>query len=74
MSFVRSPLLTPSSFVRSLTMDKWKEDELERMKVGGNAAAEAFLASQPDYRESWSFEQKYHSKAAGSENTHHSCL
>ena len=46
-------------------MDKWKEEELERMKVGGNAAAEAFLASQPDYRESWSFEQKYHSKAAG---------
>ena len=59
------PLLTARSFVRSLTMDKWKEEELERMKVGGNAAAEAFLASQPDYRESWSFEQKYHSKAAG---------
>lgn len=52
------------SFVRSLTMDKWKDEELERMKVGGNAAANEFFLSQPDYRDSWTFEEKYHSKAA----------
>jgi ADP-ribosylation factor GTPase-activating protein 1 len=46
-------------------MDKWKDEELERMKVGGNAAANEFFLSQPDYRDSWTFEEKYHSKAAG---------
>ncbi len=59
-----------SSFVRSVTMDKWKDEELERMKVGGNAAAIAFLEGQPDFRPDWSFEEKYHSKAAGEPFTH----
>jgi ADP-ribosylation factor GTPase-activating protein 1 len=27
------------SFVRSVTMDKWKDSELNKMKVGGNARA-----------------------------------
>ncbi len=46
-------------------MDKWKPEELERMKVGGNAHARSFLESQPDYRADWSFQDLYHSKAAG---------
>ena len=33
--------------------------------MGGNANAHAFFESQPDYRPSMSFEEKYHSKAAG---------
>lgn len=52
------------SFVRSLTMDKWKEDELEKMKVGGNAAANAFFRSQPDIREGMPMSEKYNSRAA----------
>ncbi|XP_022090375.1 ADP-ribosylation factor GTPase-activating protein 1-like isoform X2 [Acanthaster planci] len=52
------------SFVRSVTMDKWKDIELEKMKVGGNNKARAFLKSQPDYDPSWSIQEKYNSKAA----------
>lgn len=42
-----SPLLC--SFVRSVTMDKWKDVELEKMKAGGNARFREFLESQEDY-------------------------
>lgn len=52
------------SFVRSVTMDKWKDSELEKMKVGGNSKAKSFLKSQPDYREGMSIQEKYNSKAA----------
>ncbi|CAH8627579.1 unnamed protein product [Schistosoma bovis] len=45
-------------------MDKWKELELEKMKVGGNRHAKEFFVSQPDYRPQWSFQEKYNSKAA----------
>ncbi|XP_066266443.1 ADP-ribosylation factor GTPase-activating protein 1-like isoform X1 [Branchiostoma lanceolatum] len=52
------------SFVRSTTMDKWKDAELEKMKVGGNNAAREFFKSQDDYNPSWSLSEKYNSKAA----------
>ncbi|CAF0724653.1 unnamed protein product [Adineta steineri] len=53
------------SFVRSITMDKWKELELEKMKVGGNRRAKEFLASQPDYdANTMNFQQRYNSRAA----------
>nr|CAX74864.1 ADP-ribosylation factor GTPase-activating protein 1 (ADP-ribosylation factor 1 GTPase-activating protein) (ARF1 GAP) (ARF1-directed GTPase-activating protein) (GAP protein) [Schistosoma japonicum] len=52
------------SFVRSINMDKWKELELEKMRVGGNKHAKEFFTSQPDYRPHWSFQEKYNSKAA----------
>ncbi|CAH8636306.1 unnamed protein product [Heterobilharzia americana] len=52
------------SFVRSINMDKWKELELERMKVGGNNHAKKFFASQPDYRPQWTLHEKYNSRAA----------
>ncbi|CAF1008503.1 unnamed protein product [Adineta ricciae] len=53
------------SFVRSITMDKWKDLELEKMKVGGNRRAKEFLASQPDYNAStMSLQQRYNSRAA----------
>jgi ADP-ribosylation factor GTPase-activating protein 1 len=45
-------------------MDKWKENELEKMKVGGNSKAREFLESQPDFRPDWSINEKYNSKAA----------
>ena len=34
------------SFVRSITMDKWKDMELEKMKVGGNSKAKSFLGNK----------------------------
>ncbi|XP_062835107.1 ADP-ribosylation factor GTPase-activating protein 1 isoform X10 [Anolis carolinensis] len=52
------------SFVRSVTMDKWKDIELEKMKAGGNHKFREFLESQEDYDACWSLQEKYNSKAA----------
>jgi len=52
------------SFVRSITMDKWKELEIEKMKVGGNRRAKEFFASQSDYSNTMSLQQRYNSRAA----------
>ncbi|XP_065422236.1 ADP-ribosylation factor GTPase-activating protein 1 isoform X12 [Chrysemys picta bellii] len=52
------------SFVRSVTMDKWKDIELEKMKTGGNGKFREFLESQEDYDPCWSMQEKYNSKAA----------
>jgi len=45
-------------------MDKWKELELEKMKVGGNRRGRDFFESQPDYHEGMSLQEKYNSRAA----------
>jgi len=45
-------------------MDKWKDAELEKMKIGGNRKARAFFETQPDYCKSLSLIDKYNSKAA----------
>ncbi|KAK6048460.1 hypothetical protein COOONC_14035 [Cooperia oncophora] len=45
-------------------MDKWKDIELAKMRVGGNQKFRQFLMSQPDYREDWSLHDKYNSRAA----------
>ena len=53
------------SFVRSISMDKWKDTELEKMKVGGNRKAKEFFASQPDFDpDTMSLKQRYDSRAA----------
>ncbi|KAJ8667959.1 hypothetical protein QAD02_009622 [Eretmocerus hayati] len=52
------------SFVRSVSMDKWKDIELEKMKVGGNRKAREFFESQSDWDDSMSITQKYNTKAA----------
>ncbi|XP_067288104.1 ADP-ribosylation factor GTPase-activating protein 1 isoform X4 [Pseudorasbora parva] len=52
------------SFVRSVSMDKWKDTELEKMKMGGNRKFRMFLELQDDYEPSWSLQEKYNSKAA----------
>lgn len=53
------------SFVRSVTMDKWKDIELEKMKVGGNKNAREFLEDEADWNEKLPIQQKYNnSKAA----------
>ncbi|XP_051528306.1 ADP-ribosylation factor GTPase-activating protein 1 isoform X8 [Myxocyprinus asiaticus] len=52
------------SFVRSVSMDKWKDLELEKMKAGGNGKFRMFLELQDDYDPSWSLQEKYNSKAA----------
>ncbi|XP_065340534.1 ADP-ribosylation factor GTPase-activating protein 1 isoform X1 [Cloeon dipterum] len=52
------------SFVRSISMDKWKDSELEKMKVGGNQRAREFFDTQDDWDETLSIQQKYNTKAA----------
>jgi ADP-ribosylation factor GTPase-activating protein 1 len=53
------------SFVRSVSMDKWKDVELEKMKAGGNRRAKEFFASQSDFDvNSMSLQQRYNSRAA----------
>lgn len=52
------------SFVRSITMDKWKDIELEKMKVGGNQRAKDFFSSQLDWDDTLPLAQKYNTKAA----------
>jgi len=52
------------SFVRSVTMDKWKDTELNKMKVGGNRNAKQFMSSQTDWNDSSNITAKYNSKAA----------
>ncbi|WAR22762.1 ARFG1-like protein [Mya arenaria] len=48
----------------SVSMDKWKDLELEKMKAGGNRKARDFFTSQSDYNEGWSLTEKYNSRAA----------
>ncbi|XP_044014232.1 ADP-ribosylation factor GTPase-activating protein 1 isoform X2 [Aphidius gifuensis] len=52
------------SFVRSISMDKWKDVELEKMKVGGNRNARVFFESQPDWHDDMPVSKKYNTKAA----------
>ncbi|KAK3536972.1 hypothetical protein QTP86_029300 [Hemibagrus guttatus] len=52
------------SFVRSVSMDKWKDMELEKMKAGGNEKFHLFLELQDDYNPNWTLQEKYNSRAA----------
>ncbi|XP_012259679.2 ADP-ribosylation factor GTPase-activating protein 1 isoform X2 [Athalia rosae] len=52
------------SFVRSVSMDKWKDSELEKMKVGGNRKAREFFDSCADWDDSMSIQQRYNTTAA----------
>ncbi|XP_064822048.1 ADP-ribosylation factor GTPase-activating protein 1-like isoform X4 [Oncorhynchus masou masou] len=52
------------SFVRSVTMDKWKDIELEKMKAGGNGKFRMFLELQEDYDATWTMQDKYNSRPA----------
>lgn len=70
LSFINAWTLQPDifcpvcSFVRSVTMDKWKDIELEKMKAGGNGKFRLFLELQDDYDPTWTLQEKYNSKAA----------
>ncbi|KAL8284149.1 hypothetical protein RQP46_004898 [Phenoliferia psychrophenolica] len=47
------------SFVRSLTMDKWTEVQVTKMRVGGNKKCREFFQSQPGYSKGMSIQDKY---------------
>ncbi|KAG8906129.1 Zn finger-containing GTPase- Activating Protein for ARF [Tulasnella sp. 403] len=55
------------TFVRSLTMDTWKEDQLRRMRLGGNLPFKAFMKAYPPqggYVPGMSPTELYHTWAA----------
>ncbi|ORZ16440.1 hypothetical protein BCR42DRAFT_327449 [Absidia repens] len=52
------------SFVRSISMDKWFDDQLKKMDVGGNQKARTFFESQSDYSPNMPMTQKYNSRFA----------
>lgn len=52
------------SFVRSITMDKWKDIELEKMRVGGNDRARRFLESRSDWDPDAPLSRRYDTRAA----------
>lgn len=45
-------------------MDKWKDIELEKMKVGGNRNAREFFEDHDDYKPNMTIQQKYNTKTA----------
>lgn len=45
-------------------MDKLKEVELNKMKVGGNKIAKEFLEAQPDWNLKAPMSERYNTKAA----------
>ncbi|KAF9918639.1 Zn finger-containing GTPase- Activating Protein for ARF [Lobosporangium transversale] len=49
------------SFVRSISMDKWSDDQLKKMELGGNIKAKDFFESSPDYFPGMSIKEKYSS-------------
>lgn len=52
------------SFVRSITMDKWSEQQVKKMDLGGNKKALDFFSESPEYSEGMSIEDKYSSQFA----------
>ncbi|WWC65940.1 uncharacterized protein I303_108562 [Kwoniella dejecticola CBS 10117] len=55
------------SFVRSITMDKWSEDQLKKMKLGGNEAFKTFMENYGaggGYSKGIGMQEKYNSWAA----------
>ncbi|CAB4394029.1 ArfGap-domain-containing protein [Rhizophagus irregularis] len=52
------------SFVRSITMDKWYDDQIKKMKLGGNTEWREFCEASSEYYPEMSLKDKYHSKFA----------
>ncbi|KAI8827659.1 putative GTPase activating protein for Arf-domain-containing protein [Chytriomyces cf. hyalinus JEL632] len=63
-SGVHRSLGTHLSFVRSLNMDKWSDDQIKRMNKGGNEKALQFFKSQRDWRDGMGISEKYNSEFA----------
>lgn len=62
------------SFVRSVSMDKWKDIELEKMKAGGNRKAREFFDSQDDWDDTLPITRKYNTRAAALYRDKIACL
>ncbi len=63
-SGIHRSLGVQTSFVRSVTMDRWTPQQLAKMEAGGNDRALEFWKSRPDWREGMSIKEKYNSDFA----------
>ncbi|KAI9206098.1 uncharacterized protein BJ171DRAFT_40984 [Polychytrium aggregatum] len=63
-SGVHRSLGTHISFVRSVSMDKWSDEQVKRMQLGGNKKALDFFKSHPDWHEDMTIQEKYQSEFA----------
>jgi len=52
------------SQIKSITMDKWSEKEVQKVRAGGNKNFKEFLEAHDDYIEEWTIEEKYNSMLA----------
>ncbi|TCD67563.1 Zn finger-containing GTPase- Activating Protein for ARF [Steccherinum ochraceum] len=60
-------MLGEQSFVRSVSMDTWQEEQIKRMQLGGNAPFKEFMSSYPPeggYTADMNIHDKYHCWAA----------
>merc|ERR1712062_839100 len=48
--------------IKSITMDKWTEKEIEKVSYGGNKNFKEFIESHSSYNSQWKFEEKYQSQ------------
>lgn len=66
LSFVRcttiTSIVTIIPITRSVTMDKWKELELNKMKSGGNTKAKEFFESSEGWKPGGNLNANYNSK------------
>lgn len=62
------------SFVRSVSMDKWKDIELEKMKAGGNRKAREFFDAQDDWDDTLPITRKYSTRGAALYRDKIACL
>lgn len=52
------------SFVRSVTMDAFKNDEIVRMEQGGNKKCREFFEKSPEFNQSMSISERYSAEFA----------
>lgn len=50
------------SQIKSITMDKWTEKEIEKIQHGGNKNFKDFIESHSAYNSQWTFEERYQSQ------------
>ena len=50
------------SQIKSITMDKWTEKEIEKIQHGGNKSFKDFIESHSAYNPQWTFEERYQSQ------------
>ena len=50
------------SQIKSITMDKWTEKEIEKIQQGGNKNFKDFIESHSAYNPQWTFEERYQSQ------------